>query len=118
MRVEGLVTCLDVYENATGHFALVGMFQDLPKAPDTFWIYFDVRPGAEDDASIIVRVRRAGGSRAIVFDSGEELVISSRIKRFSGAAAVDSSGLGRGKYVVELLIDGSLVASRLIQFGP
>ena len=117
MRVEALVTCHDVYENSRGQFALVAVFQDLPKAPATFWIYFDLRPGAEDDSALLVRVRRAGGSREVVFDSGEELVVSSRITRFSGAAAVDASGLGRGKYVVELLTDGSVTVSRLIEFG-
>jgi hypothetical protein len=122
MKVEALVTALDgaIHRNPdTGRelYTLIGVFQGLSQPPDRFVVYVDVRRGAEDDATLKIRIRKAGKNRTLLYESAEELVLAYASEPYATAHMIEEVRMPRTKVIIDVLIDGSIAASRLVDFS-
>jgi hypothetical protein len=122
MKVEALVTALDgaIHRNPdTGRelYTLIGVFQWLSQPPDRFVVYVDVRRGAEDDATLKIRIRKAGKNRTLLYESAEELVLAYASEAYATAHMIEEVRMPRTKVIIDVLIDGSIAASRLVDFS-
>jgi hypothetical protein len=122
MKVEALVTALDgaIHRNPdTGRelYTLIGVFQGLSQPPDRFVVYVDVRRGAEDDATLKIRIRKAGKNRTLLYESAEELVLAYASEAYATAHMIEEVRMPRTKVIIDVLIDGSIAASRLVDFS-
>lgn len=117
MRVESFVTCHDVRDQGQAGFNLDGVFRKLAGAPTEFLVFIELR-GLE--ASIRVRCRVPGmrGDSGTWFESWDELTLPSGSMRDAHTVVMpilDVEPPG-GRSVIEVLIDGRVGASRLVEF--
>jgi hypothetical protein len=64
-----------------------------------------------------IRVRRVGPDRSLVYETGEELILSPLVNAYCGVVFVEDVVLPAAKLAVEVLIDGSVAGARLINLG-
>jgi hypothetical protein len=120
MRIEGLVTCLNVSEWRETKFdgmlpSLLGVFQSLPFIPSEFAVYCDLRPGAFDEGQMRIRCRQR---RNVWYETNAFPVRFQGSEVYRLIAWVHDTVVPPGRSVVEVLIAGGVAGSRLIELKP
>jgi|SRR5690606_32082449 len=119
MHLESLITCVAVepleFEGSSA-FHLSGVFRTLERSPEGFLVFLELR-GHSGALRIRCRVQGMTGDSGTWYESWDELTLTDPTEDAHALVfELENADPPVGRSVIEALLDGRVVATRVVDF--
>ncbi len=119
MHLESLITCADVRSmqlDGSSAYQLSGVFRTLDHSPQRFLVFLELR-GHSGSLRIRCRVPGMTGDTGTWYESWDELTLADPAEDAHALVfELENMDPPAGRSVIEALLDGRVVATRVVDF--